>query len=174
MTQSSFSPWPIFTPEDVIAVSDVLLSGRVNRWTGSKCDEFEADFSTWSGSRYAISLMNGSVALEIALRAVGITSGDEVIVTPRSFIASVSSVINVGAIPIFADIDFNSGNISADTISQVLSARTKAIICVHLGGCRDMDPIKNLALIIIFSLLRTVRKLMVLFTRVDQLVLSAT
>lgn len=147
MNSSPLSSWPVFTSDDVSAVRDVLLSGLVNRWTGSHCDQFESDFANWSGTRHAISLMNGSVALELALRALGVSCGDEVIVTPRSFIASVSSVVNVGALPVFADIDFNSGNITAESISKVLSARTKAIICVHLGGwpC-DMDPIMTLAL----------------------------
>jgi dTDP-4-amino-4,6-dideoxygalactose transaminase len=86
------------------------------------------------------------LALDIALKALGIGPGDEVVVTPRTFIASISCVVNAGAVPVFADIESDSGNISARTIAKVLSPRTKAVICVHLAGwpC-DMDPIMLLA-----------------------------
>lgn len=90
--------------------------------------------------------MNGTVALELALRALEIGSGDEVIVTPRTFIASISCIVNVGAKPVFADVDIDTGNITAQTISAVITSRTKAVICVHLAGwpC-DMDQIMQLA-----------------------------
>lgn len=128
------SPWPSYSEEEIQAVSNVLSSNKVNYWTGSNCNDFENQFSKWVGVDYAIAVSNGSVALELALIALGIGPGDEVIVTPRSFIASVSSVVLVGATPIFADVDHNSQNITADTISIVLTVRTKAIICVHLAG----------------------------------------
>src|SRR5205823_5211159 len=96
--------------------------------------------------RHAVALMNGTAALDVALRALGIGFGDEVVVTPRSFIASASCVVNAGATPIFADVDRDSGNISAETIGPVLTERTRAIIVVHLGGYpADMDPIMALA-----------------------------
>ncbi len=142
----SFSPWPSFTQEEADAVSRVLLSNKVNYWTGQKCREFEKEFAAWTGSQYAIALANGTVALDLALIGLGIGKGDEVIVTPRTFMASASTIISVGAIPIFADVDRDSQNITAETVSKVLSSRTKAIICVHLNGwpC-DMDPIMELA-----------------------------
>lgn len=146
ITGSIFSSWPNFSEEEAFAVQRVLLSNKVNYWTGEECREFEKEFAVWSDSKYAISLTNGTVALDLALKALGVGPGDEVVVTPRSFIASVSSVVNAGATPIFADVDLQSGNITAESIEKVLSNKTKAVICVHLGGfpC-DMDPIMSLA-----------------------------
>lgn len=142
----SVAPWPCFTSEEVEAVASVLSSGRVNYWTGQECREFEREFAAWTESNHAIGVANGTVALDLALHGLGIGPGDEVIVTPRTFIASVSCVANAGATPVFADVDPVSGNLSADTIEAVLSPQTKAIIAVHLAGwpC-DMDPIMALA-----------------------------
>lgn len=146
MLNTKFSPWPSFTQEEADAVSAVILSNKVNYWTGQECRLFEKEFAEWSNSKYAVALTNGTVALDLALIALGVGPGDEVIVTPRSFIASVSCVVNAGAIPVFADVDLNSGNISAETIAPKITSKTKAIICVHLAGfpC-EMDPIMDLA-----------------------------
>nr|MBF0684010.1 DegT/DnrJ/EryC1/StrS aminotransferase family protein [Pseudomonas sp.] len=146
MLNTEFSPWPSFTDEEVNAVERVLRSNRVNYWTGTECRQFEKEFADWCGVRHAVALANGTLALDLALKALGIGPGDEVIVTPRTFIASVSTVINAGATPIFADVDRDSGNITADSISAVLTPRTRAVVCVHLAGwpC-DMDPIMSLA-----------------------------
>lgn len=146
MLNTQFSPWPSFTQEEANAVSQVLLSNKVNYWTGTECREFEKEFAAWAGTDYAVALANGTLALDVALQAMGIGEGDEVIVTPRSFIASVSTVVNAGAIPVFADVDNNAGNISATTIAPKITDKTKAIICVHLAGwpC-DMDEIMALA-----------------------------
>ncbi len=146
MLNTPFSPWPSYTDEEARAVQQVLLSNKVNYWTGNECREFEREFAAWCGTRHAIALSNGTLALDLALKGLGIGSGDEVVVTPRTFIASVSCVVNAGAIPVFADVDADSGNLSARTIAQVLTPRTKAVICVHLAGwpC-DMDPIMALA-----------------------------
>ena len=146
MITGQFSPWPSFTEEEADAIRAVLLSNKVNYWTGTICRDFEKDFSKWAGAKYSIALSNGTLALDVALKALGIGAGDEVIVTPRTFIASVSCVVNVGATPVFADIDTNSGNISAQTIARVITPKTKAIIPVHLAGypC-DMDPIMDLS-----------------------------
>ncbi len=145
-SNTDFSPWPNFSKQEVDAVAKVLSSNKVNYWTGNKVKKFEVEFAEFIGCNYAIAIANGTLALELALRVLNIKKGDEVIVTPRSFIASTSCVITVGAKPIFADIDSNSGNIVADSISQVISAKTKAIICVHLAGfpC-EMDDIVSLA-----------------------------
>ena len=146
MLNTAFSPWPSFTAEEADAIRRVLLSNKVNYWTGTECREFEKEFATWVGTRHAIALANGTLALDLALKGLGIGPGDEVVVTPRTFIASVSCVVTAGATPVFADVDPESGNISARTIEPVLSPRTKAVICVHLAGwpC-DMDPIMALA-----------------------------
>lgn len=146
MLNTPFSPWPSYTAEEADAVSRVLLSNRVNYWTGQECREFEKEFSAWVGCEHAVSVANGTVALDLALRALNVGPGDEVVVTPRTFLASVSCIVAVGARPVFADVDANSQNITADTIRAVLSPRTRAVICVHLAGwpC-DMDPILALA-----------------------------
>ena len=147
MPKSPFSPWPSYSTEEADAVKRILLSNKVNYWTGNECREFEKEFAAWAETKYAVALANGTVALDLALNAIKIQPGDEVIVTPRTFIASVSCVVNAGAIPVFADVDIDSGNITAATINAVLSPKTKAIICVHLAGwpC-DMDPIMDLAI----------------------------
>ncbi len=146
MLNTPFSPWPSFTEEEANAVRDVVLSNKVNYWTGQECREFEKEFASWSDSNYAIALGNGTLALDIALKALDIGPGDEVIVTPRTFIASISSVVNAGATPVFADIDADTQNIEAHTIAPVITAKTKAIVVVHLGGMpADMDAIMALA-----------------------------
>lgn len=146
MLNTLFPPWPSFTQEEADAVSRVLLSNKVNYWTGQECREFEKEFASWTESAYAIALANGTLALEVALKALGIGYGDEVVVTPRTFIASASCIVAMGAIPVFADVDRNTQNITAATIETVLTPRTKAVICVHLAGMPcDMDPIMDLA-----------------------------
>ena len=146
MLNTAFAPWPSFTAEEVDAVASVLASNRVNYWTGDRCREFEKQFAEWTGARHAVALTNGTVALDVALKALGIGPGDEVITTPRTFLASASCIVTADAVPIFADVDPDSQNITADTIRAVLTKRTRAIICVHLGGMPcDMDPIMALA-----------------------------
>ncbi len=146
MLNTAYSTWPCFTQEEADTVQRVLLSNRVNARTGQECQKFEEEFAAWTGVAHAITLMNGTVALELALRGLGVRPGDEVIVTPRSFIASVSCIVSVGAIPVFADVDRSSQNITAESIQAVLSSKTRAIICVHLAGwpC-EMDEIMALA-----------------------------
>ena len=146
MLNGPFSPWPAFTQEEAEAVTKVLMSNRVNYWTGEECRKFEEEFSDYVGTQYSIALANGTIALEIALKALGIGCGDEVVVTSRTFFASAASIVNVGAKPIFADIDDTTQNINIDTIQTVLTKNTKVILCVHLAGwpC-DMEQILELA-----------------------------
>ena len=141
-----FSAWPSFTRKEADAVRDVLLSNKVNYWTGNECQKFEREFSEFSGSKYAVALGNGTLALDVALKALDIGDSDEVIVTSRTFIASISSIVNSGAMPIFADVDLDSQNITPKTIHSVITNKTKAIVCVHLAGwpC-DMDEIMAIA-----------------------------
>lgn len=146
MLNTSFSTWPCFSEEEAEAAKQVLLSNKVNYWTGSKCRDFEKAFANYVECDYAVALANGTLALDIALKALGIGEGDEVIVTSRTFLASVSSIVLAGATPVFADIDRNSQNITPASIEAVLRPRTKAILCVHLAGwpC-EMDGIMELA-----------------------------
>lgn len=146
MLNTAFEPWPSFTQEEADAVSQVLLSNKVNYWTGQECREFEKEFAQFAGTQYAVALANGTVALDVALKALGIAAGDDVIVTSRTFLASASSIVTAGANPIFADVELDSQNISRRTIEAVITPDTKAIICVHLAGWMcDMDPIMQLA-----------------------------
>jgi len=146
MLNTAFEPWPSFTQEEADAVSNVLLSNKVNYWTGQECREFEKEFAQFAGTQYAVALANGTVALDVALKALGIGVGDDVIVTSRTFLASASSIVTAGANPIFADVELDSQNISRRTIEAVITPNTKAIICVHLAGWMcDMDPIMQLA-----------------------------
>ncbi len=146
MLNTSFAPWPSFTEEEAEAVKTVLLSNKVNYWTGQEGRAFEKEFAAYFGCKHAIALANGTVALELAMVALDIGPGDEVVTTSRTFIASASAIVMRGATPVLADIDPVSQNITADTIRAVLTPRTKAIIAVHLAGwpC-DMDPILDLA-----------------------------
>jgi dTDP-4-amino-4,6-dideoxygalactose transaminase len=152
MLNTSLAPWPSYSDEEISAVAEVLRSNRVNYWTGQQCREFEREFASWTGSQKAIAVSNGTLALDLALQGLGIGAAyggsptDEVIVTPRTFIASISCVVSAGAIPVFADVDKDSGLITAETIAAVLTDNTKAIIPVHLAGwpC-DMAPILRLA-----------------------------
>lgn len=138
--------WPHYEADEIAAATEVLASGRVNQWTGEKVKAFERAFAAYIGQPHGVAVFNGTVALELALIALGIGPGDEVIVTPRSFIASASAVTTVGATPAFADVDRDSGNISADTIAPMIGPRTRAILPVHLGGWpADMPAIMALA-----------------------------
>lgn len=146
MLNTHFSPWPLFTEEESQAAQNVILSNRVNYWTGQEGRNFEKEFAQFTGSKYAVALGNGTQALDLALIALGVGDGDEVIVTPRTFLASVSSVVTAGAIPVFADVDRESQNIEASTIKSAITDKTKAVIVVHLAGRpADMDPIMELS-----------------------------
>jgi hypothetical protein len=146
MPGNDWSPWPYYAPDELDAVQSVLRSGKVNYWTGSEGRTFEKEFAAAVGRRHAVALANGTLALELALRVLGIGAGDEVVVTPRTFIASASCAATCGARPVFADVDRDSQNVTAETISRVIGPETKAIIAVHLAGrpC-DMASIMELA-----------------------------
>ena len=122
------------------------MSGNVNYWTGSEGRGFEAEFAKKMSANHAVAMANGTVVLEAALRSLGVGAGDEVIVSSRSFVASATCVLNVGAVPVFADIDRSSQNITVETIEPLITPRTRALICVHLAGwpC-EMDSISELA-----------------------------
>jgi dTDP-4-amino-4,6-dideoxygalactose transaminase len=140
------SPWPLYEQDEIDAAMATLQSGQVNYWTGDLGRQFEKEYAKTVGKRFGIALSNGTVALELALRALGVGVGDEVIVASRSYVASASCVLLVGAIPVFADIDADSGNMSAETILPCITKRTKAIIPVHVGGLPcEMGAIMELA-----------------------------
>jgi dTDP-4-amino-4,6-dideoxygalactose transaminase len=146
MSNITPAPWPHFSEAEGELVQQILLSNKVNYWTGERGREFESAFANATESEFAIALANGTVALELALKCAGLGPGDEVVVTPRSFMASASSIESVDARPVFADVDLDSQNITAETIEAVLTDKTRAVICVHLAGwpC-EMDSIMALA-----------------------------
>ncbi len=141
-----FASWPYFDFDEIEAATAVLRSGKVNYWTGEEGRQFELEFAESCGTKHAVCLANGTLALELALQALGVGQGDEVITTSRTFIASASCVVMRGARPVCVDVNRHSQNITAQTIQRAITPRTKAIIAVHLAGwpC-DMDPILALA-----------------------------
>jgi len=141
-----FAPWPHLTEDEIDAASAVLRSGKINYWTGEEGRLFEQEYAAFTRCKHAVAVANGTVALELALHALGIGPGDEVVVPSRTFIASASSVVMRGARPVIADVDRDSQNLTAETVRAVLSSKTKAVIAVHLAGwpC-NMDPILDLA-----------------------------
>ena len=146
MKNETFSPWPAYSENEAKAVSKVLLSNKVNYWTGTECRKFEREFAKFSDSKYAIAVSNGTTALDLAFTALNIGNQDEIIVTSRTFLASVSCIVNANATPLFADVSPDTQNITAESISKVISNKTKGIVCVHLAGwpC-DMDSIMAIA-----------------------------
>lgn len=151
MLNGPFSPWPSFTEEEAKAVQRVLLSNQVNYWTGQEGRQFEREFARFAETEYAIAVANGTTALDLALKGLGIGEGegrrrDEVIVTSRTFLASASSIVTAGAVPVFADVDRNSQNIWRGDVERRITPRTKAIIAVHLAGwpC-EMDELMEVA-----------------------------
>ena len=145
MADSDFSSWPFFDEDEIEAVNKVLRSGRVNLWTGEEGTRFETEFAAYCGASHAIALANGTVALELALEAAGIGPGDEVVVTPRTFIASASCVVRAGAKPVFADVCPDSQNITPESVEAVLTPQTRAVIAVHHAGwpCDMARPTKD-------------------------------
>ncbi len=146
MLNGPFSPWPCYSEEEKQAVMDVLDTNKVNYWTGQEGRTFEKKFAEFCDSQYAIAVTNGTVALDLAWVALALPKGAEVIVTSRTFLASISSIVLAGLTPVFADIDPDSQNISYDTVAPLITERTAAILCVHLAGwpC-EMDGIVSLA-----------------------------
>jgi len=140
------APWPLFAPDEIEAATAVLRSGKVNYWTGDECRKFEREYADYVGTKYAVAVANGTVALELALYALAVGDGDEVITTSRTYIASASCIVMRGALPVVVDVDRDSGNISPAAIRAAITPRTRAIVVVHLAGwpC-DMDEIMAIA-----------------------------
>jgi len=146
LTISRPAPWPVYPDDEIAAATDILRSGKVNYWTGDAGRAFEREYAAYVGSKHAVAVANGTVALELALHALGIGAGDEVITTSRTYIASASCAVMRGALPVIVDVDRITQNIAPEAIRLAITPRTKAILVVHLAGwpC-DMDPIMALA-----------------------------
>jgi dTDP-4-amino-4,6-dideoxygalactose transaminase len=146
MLNGPFSPWPCYDDAEKAAVMEVMDTNKVNYWTGQECRKFEQEFASFAGTDYAVALANGTLALDLAWHALNMPKGSEVIVTSRTFMASVSSIVLAGLVPVFADVNLDSQNIDVASIAPLINAKTKAILCVHLAGwpC-EMDGILVLA-----------------------------
>lgn len=142
----SKAAWPHFDEDEVLAAAAVLHSGRINQWTGREVEQFQKEFGAFCGVRHAVALANGSVALDLALLVLGIGPGDEVIVTPRTFVISAGCVALRGAKPVFVDVDRESQNMNIEAVRVAITPQTKAIVAVHLAGwpC-EMDPLLEIA-----------------------------
>ncbi len=143
---NKLNPWPYFDNDQIEIASKVLASGNVNYWTGKQTKLFEKEFSQYINSRYSIAIANGTLALQAAYSSLNLQNGDEFITTPRTFIATSSAGVLLGARPIFADVDIDSGLLTAETIEPKITNNTKAISIVHLAGWpAEMDKICDLA-----------------------------
>ena len=129
-----YPKWPKFSDSEAQQVKDVLLSGKINYWTGQMCTSFENKFSKYFNRKYGISVATGSIALDLAIKSLNLNKNDQVLVTPRSYIASASCVVSQNLKPIFVDVDLNSQNILDEDLKRKISKKTKAIILVHLAG----------------------------------------
>ena len=140
-----FAPWPVFAEDERRACDAVLASGRVNYWTGGECALFEQEFARRAGCEHAIALANGTLALELALRTLGVGPGDEVITPAKTFIATASCAVACGARPVVCDVDPESQNLDAETVRAAITPRTRAVVAVHLAGwpC-DLGPLADL------------------------------
>jgi dTDP-4-amino-4,6-dideoxygalactose transaminase len=138
--------WPVLPEEAIEAAAHVLRSGRINYWTGTECRTFETEYAAHVGTRHAVAVANGTVTIEMILRACGIGPGDEVITTPRTFVGTATAIVAVGARPVFADVDLDSGALCPRSAAQKITPRTRALLPVHLGGWpADLDALRDLA-----------------------------
>ena len=143
---AAFPPWPDYGEEEIAAATAVLKSGKLARQSGSKVNQFEEDFAEIFGVKHALAVSSGTAALHVALAALGVGPGDEVINTPHCFIGTATPVVHSAAVPVFADIDERTFNIDPETLIPRITSRTKAIIPVHLNGCpAEMDAIQHIA-----------------------------
>lgn len=126
--------WPKFSEKMINSVRDVLESGKVNQWTSDKVNKFEKKFAEYLHVKHAVAVFNGTVALELCLKTLDLKENDEIIVTPRTFIASASCIAWNGITPVFVDVDINSQNITLENIKKAITQKTKAVILVHLAG----------------------------------------
>ncbi len=143
---ATFPAWPVWDETDVTAVADVVRTGQWWSVGGTKVKEFAEEFAAYQGAKHGVCVSTGTIALVVALQAAGVKAGDEVIVTPYTFIASASSIVQANAIPVFVDIDPETMNISPAAIEAAITDKTKAIMPVHIGGMPpDMDAIMDIA-----------------------------
>ncbi len=127
-------PWPHHEQDEIDAVVEILRTGRTNQWTGDTVRQFEAACEDWFGLTHALAVANGTVAIELALRGLEIGPGDDVLVSSRSFVASATMPLLVGAMPVFADVSIEHGNVTVETLEAARTPATRCAIVVHLCG----------------------------------------
>lgn len=138
--------WPLWDNTEEEALLRVIRSGSWGRLTGQEAQAFEHDFAQAHGARYAVAVPSGTVALKLALLAAEIQAGDEVIVPPYTFVATVGAVLECNAVPVFADIHPDSYCLDPARAAEAITSKTRAIIAVHLGGLpAEMDALRQLA-----------------------------
>ena len=138
--------WPIASEEDIAAVADVLRSGKWNRWRSDRVDELEAALREFTGAAHVVALASGTAGLEVALKAAGVRPGDEVILPAYTYVATATAVLQVGGVPVFADIIPETENIDPASIESLITERTRALLPVHISGLPcDMAAINALA-----------------------------
>ncbi len=126
--------WPNFNKNLIVKVGEILKTGKINYTTGPYGKKFENEFSKFVGNKYSVAICNGTAALEVAIKSLRLPKNSEIIVPARSFFASAACIVNTGHTPIFADVDILTQNISLKDVKKKITKKTKAIICVHLGG----------------------------------------
>ncbi len=144
--QNPYPSWPIWTQEEVDAVQAVVTSGRWISLQGTEVSKFETEFAAYHDAAYGIAVVNGTVALKLALTATGVGVGDEVLMPAYTFVATATAALEIGAVPVFADIDPETYTIDPADAATRITPRTRAIVPVHLGGRpADMDAMLDLA-----------------------------
>ena len=144
--ERAWPAWPVGTEEDAAAVAAVVRSGKWTRWTGDRVVALERRLEEHTGARRAICVTSGTAALEVALKAAGVRPGDEVIIPAYTYISTATAVLQVGGIPVFADVIAETQNIDPESAAAAVTVRTRAIVPVHVCGLPcDMQPILDLA-----------------------------
>lgn len=142
---TAWPAWPVFPTDELTATTAVLTSGKVNYWTGEEGRKFEQEFAAFVGVPHAIACSNGTVALELCLYGVGLEPGDAVVVPSRTFVATAHAVVLCGGQPQFADVDPDTGNVTAASLEAAADEKTRAVIVVHVAGWpADMPAIRAL------------------------------
>ncbi len=138
--------WPVATEEDIAAVAEVLRSGKWNRWRSDRVEALEAALRESTGAAHVVALASGTAGLEVALKAAGVRPGDEVIVPAYTYIATATAVLQVGGVPVFADIIPETENVDPDSMESLVTERTRALLPVHVSGLPcDMAAILGVA-----------------------------
>lgn len=141
-----FPAWPVYDEREERLLLEVLHSGQWGELQGSKTLAFQQRFAAYQGARFGVCVPNGTLALQMALHALGVGPGDEVITSPYTFVATANAALALGAVPVFADIDPGTFNLDAEQAAALVTDRTRVILPVHIGGRpADLDALAEVA-----------------------------